>query len=236
MAHCWVQTASTASSPAAWGRQPLESARSAAGSAHATTCSSNESAGRGGRAGSLLVLGTWTFCARAPGVARLSRTTRGHDWSPPGLATQELRTEPTGQRDLRQSTQPGVVTVAIRPDSEEPIYKQLADDVRRKVASGHLKAGDEIPSARQMAQQLCVTTAPVCRAFCLLQAEGLVERRRGQTMRVAPQHTRAQPAAERIEMLRPLLRRVASEARELELPEDAVLRLFKQLMAERAAP
>lgn len=124
------------------------------------------------------------------------------------------------------------VTSSIRPSSAEPIYRQLADQVRRRVVSGQIRAGDEIPSVRQMALLLAVNPMTISKAYGLLKAEGLLEKRRGLTMRVAPQHQRAQPAASRIELLRPVLSRAASEARQLQLPTHVAMGLFEELLKE----
>ena len=120
----------------------------------------------------------------------------------------------------------------IHTGSSEPIYRQLVEHVRRRVAAGQIKAGDEIPSVRDLAQQLAVHPMTISKAYSLLEAEGLLERRRGLAMRVAPQHQRAQPTASRIELLRPTLERAAAEARQLQLGSGAVLKLFKDILDE----
>jgi GntR family transcriptional regulator len=124
----------------------------------------------------------------------------------------------------------------IHTGSAEPIYRQLVEHVRRRVAAGQIKAGDEIPSVRELAQQLAVHPMTISKAYSLLEAEGLLERRRGLAMRVAPQHQRAQPAASRIELLRPTLERAAAEARQLQLGHSAVLKLFKDILDEDDTP
>ena len=125
---------------------------------------------------------------------------------------------------------------SIRTGSAEPIYRQLVEHVRRRIASGQIKAGDEIPSVRDLAQQLAVHPMTISKAYSQLEAEGLLERRRGLAMRVAPQHRRAQPAASRIELLRPLLQRAAAEARQLELSKTATLKLFSDIFDEAEKP
>lgn len=122
--------------------------------------------------------------------------------------------------------------VQINTGSPEPIYRQLIEQVRRRVAAGQLKAGDEIPSVRELAQALAVHPMTVSKAYSLLEMEGLLERRRGLSMVVAAQHRRAQPAADRVELLRPTLERAAAEARQLELPKASVLQLFKTILEE----
>ena len=121
---------------------------------------------------------------------------------------------------------------SIATGSPEPIYRQLVEQVRRLVAGGQLSAGEELPSVRELAQALAVNPMTVSKAFGLLEAEGVFERRRGLAMVVAPQHRRAQPAADRAELLRPTLERAANEARQLELPAAQALALFKTVLRD----
>ena len=121
---------------------------------------------------------------------------------------------------------------SIQTGSSEPIYRQLIDHVRRRVASGQIKAGDEIPSVRDLAQRLAVHPMTISKAYSLLEAEGLLERRRGLAMRVAAQHQAARPADERIALLRPVLARAAAEARQLQLPPHTVLQLLQDILDE----
>lgn len=121
---------------------------------------------------------------------------------------------------------------SITPGSAEPIYRQLVEQLRRRVASGQLVAGQEIPSVRELAQALAVNPMTVSKAFGLMEAEGLVERRRGLPMVVAAQHQKALAPRSRVELLRPTLERAAAEARQLELPVDQVLALFKSLLKD----
>ncbi|WP_377159271.1 GntR family transcriptional regulator [Roseateles sp. UC29_93] len=122
---------------------------------------------------------------------------------------------------------------SINPGSPEPIYRQLVEQLRRRVASGQLVAGQEIPSVRELAQALAVNPMTVSKAFGLMEAEGLVERRRGLPMVVAAQHQKAMKTRGRVELLRPTLEKAAAEARQLELPADQVLALFKALLEDQ---
>ncbi|WP_431264207.1 GntR family transcriptional regulator [Roseateles chitinivorans] len=122
---------------------------------------------------------------------------------------------------------------SINPGSPEPIYRQLVEQLRRRIASGQLVAGEEIPSVRELAQALAVNPMTVSKAFGLMEAEGLVERRRGLPMVVAAQHQKAMKTRGRVELLRPTLEKAAAEARQLELPPDQVLALFKALLEDQ---
>ena len=125
---------------------------------------------------------------------------------------------------------------SIHTGSAEPIYRQLVEHVRRRVASGQLRAGDEIPSVRELALLLAVHPMTISKAYSLLEGEGLLERRRGLAMRVAPQHQRAQSAASRADLLRPALEQAAAQARQLELPKHSSLKLFSDILDEDPAP
>ena len=125
---------------------------------------------------------------------------------------------------------------SINTGSTDPIYRQLIEQVRRRIASGQLSAGQEIPSVRELAQTLAVHPMTISKAFGLLEAEGLLERRRGLSMVVAAQHTQAKSSASRVELLRPTLERAAAEARQLELPAAQVLKLFQHILTEGEKP
>src|SRR5262249_10495655 len=72
----------------------------------------------------------------------------------------------------------------VNISSGVPIYRQLMDQVRALVASGRLAEGDLLASVRQVAQDLQVNQMTVSKAYSLLERDGVVERVRGQGMRV----------------------------------------------------
>ena len=49
-----------------------------------------------------------------------------------------------------------------------PIYTQIVEQVRQKVASGELRQGDQLPTVRQLATELRVNFNTVARAYRLL--------------------------------------------------------------------
>ena len=125
---------------------------------------------------------------------------------------------------------------SINTGSTEPIYRQLIEQVRRRIASGQLSAGQEIPSVRELAQTLAVHPMTVSKAFSLLEAEGLLERRRGLSMVVAAQHTQAKSSASRVELLRPTLQKAAAEVHQLELSKAQAIQLFQTILNEGEKP
>ncbi len=126
----------------------------------------------------------------------------------------------------------------INTGSAQPIYRQLMDQLRRRVAAGQWRAGQELPSVRELALELAVHPMTISKAYSLLEVEGLLERRRGLPMLIAAGHARPAAARERIDQLRPTLQRAAAEACELGIPKTQALELFARLLdtSEPGAP
>lgn len=79
----------------------------------------------------------------------------------------------------------------LDPDSEQPLYQQIAAAVRRAVGEGEVSAGDRLPAARDLAQSLDVNMHTVLRAYSDLKDEGLIELRRGRGAIVRAGHAAA---------------------------------------------
>jgi GntR family transcriptional regulator len=107
-----------------------------------------------------------------------------------------------------------------------PIYGQIADRVKFAVAGGVLRAGDLVPSVRELSKQLVVNPNTVARAYRDLQAEGLLESVRGMGLQVADGAAERCRAARR-EIVRQRLRQAIEEARQSSLDSaeiEAILR------------
>ena len=70
-----------------------------------------------------------------------------------------------------------------------PIYRQIKDQVREQIMAGRLKEGDQLISVRELAAQLKVTPVTISKAYSALEAEGLLERRRGIGLFIAEIHS-----------------------------------------------
>ncbi len=71
-------------------------------------------------------------------------------------------------------------------DESQPIYRQLRDRVVAMMLEGALKEGEALPSVRQVATEYRLNPLTVLKAYQQLVDEGLVEKRRGLGMFVAP--------------------------------------------------
>jgi GntR family transcriptional regulator len=115
---------------------------------------------------------------------------------------------------------------SILPSAAEPIYRQIVEQVRRQVTSGQWRAGEELPSVRALALEHAINPMTVSKAYSLLEAEGLLVRRRGMGMVIAARQPAA-PASQRRALLEPALQAAAQQARQLGLSDDEALALFQ---------
>ncbi len=60
-----------------------------------------------------------------------------------------------------------------------PAYRQIIDQVMVGIASGLLVPGDQLPTVRQMAVDLCVTPNTVARAYKEMELKGVVDTQQG---------------------------------------------------------
>ena len=121
--------------------------------------------------------------------------------------------------------------LTVAPTSGIPIYKQLVDQIRARVAGGRLSPGEFLPSVRQVAERLQVNPMTVSKAYSLLERDGVVELVRGQGMRVKPPGSAANGKSRR-QAIQPLLRQVADAARNLSLTPEQVIADLKTLLEE----
>jgi len=85
------------------------------------------------------------------------------------------------------------------------LYRQIADQIRRLIASGEFSAGARLPPERDLAKQLGVSRPSVREALIALEVEGRVEVRIGSGIyvRAPTEHAReAEAAAGPFELLR----------------------------------
>jgi GntR family transcriptional regulator len=67
-----------------------------------------------------------------------------------------------------------MLTITIDRGQEEPVYAQVAHQVRLLIASGALASGTTLPSVRRLAGDLGVNLNTIARAYRLLEEEGFL--------------------------------------------------------------
>ena len=111
-----------------------------------------------------------------------------------------------------------------------PAYRQIMDQIKVQIAAGVLPAGTEMASTRGLSAELSLNPMTVSKAYGLLEHDGVLERRRGQTLVV-----RALSAGEhqtsKLEPLRQHLASAAILARQLGISREQALKLFRETLS-----
>ena len=68
----------------------------------------------------------------------------------------------------------------LKPIKTRKIYEEIVEQIRRLVTEGSLRAGDKLPSERDLAERLQVSRASVREALSALEMMGLLEVRSGE--------------------------------------------------------
>ncbi|HLK69818.1 MAG TPA: GntR family transcriptional regulator [Bryobacteraceae bacterium] len=67
----------------------------------------------------------------------------------------------------------------LNASSGVPLYLQLMEQVKHAVETGAMRAGDQLPTIRALAQELVMNPNTVVRAYRELEHDGIVELRHG---------------------------------------------------------
>jgi GntR family transcriptional regulator len=120
-----------------------------------------------------------------------------------------------------------LVQIHISAGDGVPIYVQIVNQVKYLVASGRLKAGDELPPIRVLAERLIINPNTVARAYRELETAGLVEKRRTAGTYVSDQGS---PLArrERVKILSERIDALLAEARQMNISQADLLKLIEQ--------
>jgi GntR family transcriptional regulator len=122
------------------------------------------------------------------------------------------------------------VVFILNPQSGIPIYRQLVEQIRRMIAGGQLKPGDELPSVRELAVVHAINPMTISKAYSILETEGLLVRQRGKPMQVASGDAVNESEATRVERLLPQLEHLVLSARQLEISDKALLAALRSYL------
>ena len=114
--------------------------------------------------------------------------------------------------------------------SSIPIYVQLAQWLEDEILSGALPPDERIYSQYQLAELFGINPATAAKGLNILADEGLVYKRRGLGMFVAPDARARIQQKRRTVTLHQLLAQLAAEARRLDIPDEELLRLLAQTL------
>jgi DNA-binding transcriptional regulator YhcF (GntR family) len=123
-----------------------------------------------------------------------------------------------------------MVTLTIDRSLKDPVYEQVAAQIRQLVASGALAPGTLLPSVRQLANDLGVNLNTVARAYRLLKAEGflIIKNRAGVSVAAPPTEIENTVKEELSDQLRVSIARLRQALRQAGLSPDELLELVQR--------
>jgi len=116
--------------------------------------------------------------------------------------------------------------------SGQPIYLQIVEQIRQKVANGELKPGDQLPTVRQLAAELRVNFNTVARAYRLLDEAGLISTQHGRGTFIWETPSPEKIQAIRQQGLESLTRRYLSSAAQLGCAPPEIARMVNQMLEQ----
>jgi GntR family transcriptional regulator len=119
--------------------------------------------------------------------------------------------------------------VKPNPSSGVPIYLQLMEQVKHAVETGALRAGEQLPGMRKLAEDLVINPNTVAKAYRELEHEGVIELRHGAGAFVAGTGRQFQPKTMR--GAQPVVRAAVAKLASLGLGEEEMRRLFEAELA-----
>lgn len=122
------------------------------------------------------------------------------------------------------------MVIRLNPSSGTPLYLQLVEHLKHSIATGAIRAGEQLPSVRKMAGDLLINPNTVVRAYRDLEGEGLVELRHGSGVFVC------QSVSARAELMKKaelIMRSVVDRLEALDLDEVDIRRLMENELAVR---
>ena len=120
--------------------------------------------------------------------------------------------------DLKINTSDGV-----------PIYIQIVEQIKMKVALGLLKPEEGLPSVRQLALDLTINPNTVARAYLELEHQGVIHKRQGQGTFVSAQAMEAS-RRERLKIVGALFEKAIVEAANSGMTAAGIDEIYRQLM------
>ncbi len=113
-------------------------------------------------------------------------------------------------------------------DESAPLYQQIAAQLEEMIFTGGFTEGSQIPSTTQLSAQLHINPATVLKGMNMLVDKGLVEKRRGRGMFVAPGAQDKIMQARKDSFYNDYIKRLLVEAHKLGITKGHLLELIER--------
>ncbi|MCM3492461.1 MULTISPECIES: GntR family transcriptional regulator [Paenibacillus] len=127
------------------------------------------------------------------------------------------------------------MNIILSNASSDPIYIQIMNQIRQSILNGDLKAGDSLPSIRQLAKDLQVSVITTKRAYEELEKEQLIDTVVGKGCFVSGAN-KDFIREQRMKRLEEKMMEIIRESKELSLSQQDVIEHLTLLFEEEQTP
>lgn len=121
--------------------------------------------------------------------------------------------------------------IEINYKSGKPAYLQIVEQVQTAAATRILRAGDQLPSIRDLAEQLRINRNTVARAYTELEHLGVTDIRHGLGVFIAESPARSRlTAAARRDLAREAINAAIVQARHLDIANEEFISLTQSCL------
>jgi GntR family transcriptional regulator len=119
------------------------------------------------------------------------------------------------------------LAIIISPSNPDPLYKQVTDQIKDMIGSGSMKAGDRLPSIREISEILKVSPITIKRAYFDLESEGYIVTRPGLGCFVSD-IDEERVRSDKLEEIRQQVGRLLQSGGKYRISPDDLIRLIKE--------
>jgi len=110
------------------------------------------------------------------------------------------------------------------------IYLQLMEQVKHAIETGALRAGEQLPGIRPLAEELVINPNTVAKAYRELEHEGVIELRHGAGAFVSS-NAKSRKFGDKVRLAQPIVSGAVEKLRAKGLSDEEIRRLFEAALA-----
>lgn len=122
------------------------------------------------------------------------------------------------------------MTFSLNPSSGVPVYLQLIEQIKHAIETGRVRAGEQLPSVRQIAEELLINPNTVARAYRELEHEGILDLKHGSGAYIRDSVV---ARGQLLQRARTVVRAALERLDSYEVSEDEIRRLVESELAAR---
>ncbi len=114
------------------------------------------------------------------------------------------------------------------PGSSTPPFRQIEEQIKYAIATGALRAGEKLPSIREVATQTRVNRNTIAKAYTELERQGIIVSRHGQGSFVSEADTAIQKR-QRLKLLEDMVRDLYVEAYHFQISNEEIQQIVRKV-------